>query len=114
LHIASDTDKILSAGQGGRQVRRNNMGRMSLEGMLEVADYDTALRWHLTNNHYPPVPLSMLEACKSAIEACNDDDSQREIELPGGVSWRGRESAPAWAIIEGHHLESFIASDDDY
>ena len=90
------------------------MGRMSLEGMLEATDYDSALRWHLTNNHCPPVPLSMLEACKNAIEACNDDDGQRQIQLPEGVSWRGHDTCTAWAIIEGHHLESFIASDDDY
>jgi hypothetical protein len=91
------------------------MGRMSLDGMLEgEVDYEVALQWHLTSNHYPPVPLSMIQACKDAIDACNEEDSSRSIELPGGTSWRGKDSAPAWAIVEGHHLESFLMSDDDY
>jgi hypothetical protein len=90
------------------------MGRMSLEGMLEGdVSYDAALEWHLTSNHYPPVPLSMIQACKEAIDACNEEDSDREIELPGAVLWRGRAFAPAWAIVEGHHLESFLFSNDE-
>ena len=90
------------------------MGRMSLEGMLEgEVSYDAALTWHLTSNHYPPVPLSMLTACKQAIEACIEEESDRSIELPSGTSWRGNSSAPAWAIVEGHHLESFIAGDEE-
>jgi hypothetical protein len=90
------------------------MGRMSLEGMLEGdVSYDAALEWHLTSNHYPPVPLSMIQACKEAIDACNEEDSDRSIELPSGILWRGNSSAPAWAIVEGHHLESFLFSDED-
>lgn len=90
------------------------MGQHNLEGMMEVSDYDSALRWHLISNHYPPAPLSMMGPCKSAIEACNDDDGQREIQLPEGVSWRGHNTCTAWAIVEGYHLDSFIASGDDY
>ena len=92
------------------------MGQQSLEGMLEVTDYDSALRWHLTSNHFPPVPLAMVEACKNAIQAVIDGMRDKEIQLPGQTSWRGRDSAPAWAIIEGHHLESFLGdlTDEDY
>lgn len=91
------------------------MGRQSLEGMLEVADIDTALSWHLSSNHYPPVPLSMVPVCKQAIDAANrgEQDWDSVITLPDGVSWRGQSSAPVRAIIERHHLESFLSGPDD-
>lgn len=90
------------------------MGQQSLEGMLEVTDYEVALRWHLTSNHFPPVPVSMVEPCKQAIDAFHEGDSERLIDLGGVSLWRGQTAAPAWAIIEGHHLESFLANDDEY
>lgn len=89
------------------------MGQQSLEGMLEVLDYDSALRWHLTNNHFPSVPLAMVEPCKNAIQAFLDDMPDKEIQLPKGVSWRGRDTAPATAIIDGHHLDSFLGDVTD-
>lgn len=72
-----------------------------------------SLAWHLRANHYPPVPISMIEPCIQAIEIANaaqwgDADLDDRVELPQGVLWRGQESAPAWAIIEGHHLDAFV------
>lgn len=55
----------------------------------------------------------MIEPCIRAIEAVREGDSEREIALPEGVSWRGREAAPAHAIVEGHHLETWCY-DEDY
>lgn len=89
------------------------MGRANLEGMLEIADIDTTLSWHLQSNHYPPVPLSMIPVCKAAIDAGNEEDWDKQIELPEGVSYRGSKTAPASVIIEQHHLESFLSGDDD-
>lgn len=71
-------------------------------------DLRAALSWHLTANHYPPVPTSMIEPCIKAIEAMQEEDADKEIRLPEGVSWRGKRTAPAWAIVEGHHLGSFV------
>ena len=75
-----------------------------------------ALSIHLTSNHYPPVPTEMVEPCVLAIEAMNDEDDRRSITLPEGVLWRGQTTAPAWAIVEGHHLEAWLADheDEDY
>lgn len=84
------------------------MGRMALEGMLEEADRDVALRWHLQSNHFPPVPLSMMDPCKAAIAAAEEEEWERRIELPEGCTWRGEDSAPASAIIRSHHLEGFL------
>ena len=77
-------------------------------------DMEPAIAMHLQGNHYPPVPLSMVQPCIDAIDAYWEDDSSREIELPEGVSWRGNTSAPAYTIIESHHLESWCSEDEDY
>lgn len=90
----------------------------------ELAEMDLGLSLEnsiaiqLQSNHYPPVPLSMVEPCIEAIEACNEDDHARLIKLPidgtdrNGepfqITWRGNDHAPAWAIVEGHHLESWV------
>lgn len=94
------------------------MGRMNAIGFAaSVAEgqitLDAALSWHLSANHYPPVPSSMIEPCKRAIEAANEGEWDRAIELPEGVSYRGESTAPASAIIEQHHLDSFLSVDDD-
>ena len=71
-------------------------------------DMSTAIGIHLQGNHYPPVPLSMVEPCVDAIMAYWDDETDREIPMPEGVSYKGRDTAPAWAIIEQHHLEAWL------
>lgn len=67
---------------------------------------------HLRGNIYPPVPLSMVQPCVDAINACWNEDYFAEIELPEGVLWRGETFAPASAIIEGHRLDGFVMEDD--
>ena len=87
------------------------MGRMTAID-LATDDYlgvEAQIGFHLTVNHYPPVPTEMVSVCIAAIEAVNDDsDWDREIDLPEGATWRGSNTAPAHAIIEGHHLEPWI------
>lgn len=68
---------------------------------------ENSIAIQLRSNHYPPVPLSMVQPCIEAIDAVNDEDYNRLIPLPEGVSWRGQDSAPASAIVEGHHLEQW-------
>jgi hypothetical protein len=70
---------------------------------------------HLRANHYPPVPLSMVQPCIEAIDAVNDAGLwDLEIVLPDGISWRGQFSAPAHAIIEAHHLDAWIIEREEY
>jgi hypothetical protein len=66
------------------------------------------LAWHLQGNHYPPVPLTMIQPCIEAIMAYFEDDIDAEIEMPEGVTYKGFTTAPAWAIVEQHHLDWFI------
>lgn len=70
------------------------------------------LAYHLTANHYPPIPTMMVGTCIAAIEAVNDYDPYREIELPNGVSYRGSDTAPAVAIVEQHHLGAWLDYED--
>jgi hypothetical protein len=75
-------------------------------------DLESAIGIHLQSNHYPPVPLSMVQPCIDAIDAYWEDDYMRLIELPQGVFYRGQEEAPAYAIIENHHLEAWCSEDE--
>ena len=68
---------------------------------------------HLTSNHYPPVPMSMVQPCIDAIYAYDEEEYDKLIELPNGVMWRGLNSAPAHAIVEGHHLQAWLSSEGD-
>jgi hypothetical protein len=77
-------------------------------------DLESSIAIQLRSNHYPPVPLSMVQPCIDAIDAYWEDSTERKIELPEGVSWRGETYAPAWAIIEGHHLEAWCQDDEYY
>ena len=71
-------------------------------------DLETAIGIHLQSNHYPPVPLSMVEPCIEALDAYYEEDFDRAIEMPEGVSYRGQTHAPAWAIVQQQHLEAWL------
>lgn len=88
------------------------MGSLQASDMASMADLDTTLAWHLRSNHYPPVPASMIEPCKQAIDAYNEGDLDREIELPDGVLYRGDQTCPARAIITAHHLEAWLTDEN--
>jgi hypothetical protein len=90
------------------------MGSVTAIGLADsVLDLETQLSYHLQGNHYPPVPLSMVQPCIEAIDAAYDEDYNRQIDMPEGVSYKGLTTAPAWAIIEQHHLNWFIDPVDE-
>ena len=84
------------------------MGYNTAQELASILDLESAIAMHLQANHYPPVPTSMVQPCIDAIDAYHDEDYQRLIELPEGVSWRGETSAPASAIVEAHHLDAWL------
>jgi len=88
------------------------MGYNTALDLSNELDLEVALGYHLQGNHYPPVPLSMVEPCIEAIDAFYDEDYNREIALPQGVLWRGQVTAPASAIVEQHHLEAWLPEED--
>jgi hypothetical protein len=73
---------------------------------------EDAIAMHLRGNHYPPVPLSMVQPCIDAIDAAYEDNFNLEIEMPEGVSYKGKTTAPAWAIIEQHHLSAWLPEEE--
>jgi hypothetical protein len=90
------------------------MGSITAIGLAESElDLEKQLAYHLQGNHYPPVPLTMIAPCIEAIDAAYDEDHNREIEMPEGVFYKGKTTAPAWAIIEQHHLDWFIQPVED-
>jgi hypothetical protein len=88
------------------------MGYTTASALAEELDLEVALGYHLQGNHYPPVPLSMVQPCMDAIDAYWDEDYNQLIELPEGVSWRGETHAPAHAIVEAHHLDSWLPQEE--
>ena len=91
------------------------MGSITAIGLAESElDLEKQLAYHLQGNHYPPVPLSMVQPCIDAIDAAYDEDYNRMIEMPQGISYKGNTHAPAWAVLEQHHLDWFITPVDEY
>ena len=89
-----------------------NNTAMDLATNLDIS-LEQAIGYHLQGNHYPPVPLSMVQPCIDAIDAYHDFDAMRQISMPDGVFYKGMSHAPAWAIIEQHHLDSWLPQDED-
>jgi hypothetical protein len=74
---------------------------------------EKAIGYHLQGNHYPPVPLSMVQPCIDAIDAIHAGESDAPIALPEGVRYKDRTTAPAWAIANAHHLDFWLPQDDE-
>ena len=91
----------------------NEMADGTLAEMGIVLTMEDQIAIQLTSNHYPPVPRSMVQPCIDAIDACNEDESDRLIELPEGVLWRNQTHAPAHAIVESHHLDAWVNNYDE-
>jgi hypothetical protein len=87
---------------------------MGYNTALDFADLDLeqGIAYHLQGNHYPPVPLSMVQPCIEAIDAYWEEDFDRAIEMPEGVFYKGQTHAPAWAIVEQHHLDAWLQESD--
>ena len=84
------------------------MGYTTAVSLSEELDLEVALGYHLQGNHYPPVPLTMVQPCIDAIDAIHAGDGDTEIELPEGVLYKNKTTAPAHAIAEQHHLDAWL------
>ena len=88
------------------------MGLTTAIGLADELSLEAGLAYHLQANHYPPVPVAMVQPCIDAIDAYYDEDYGRLIELPAGISWRGETAAPAHAIVDAHHLDAWLPECD--
>jgi hypothetical protein len=89
------------------------MGSLQAQEMAEMLDIESAIAWHLRANHYPPVPLSMVEPCIEAIQAGLEGEWLKMIELPEPVRYKGSRFAPADVIIQQHHLDAWLELDEE-
>jgi hypothetical protein len=59
----------------------------------------------------------MVQPCIEAIDAAYDEDFNRMIDMPKvgdfQILYKNSTQAPAWAIIEQHHLNTFIDPADE-
>ena len=83
--------------------------------LLDDMTIERQIAIHLSANHYPPVPKSMVQPCIEAIDAVNDLGLwDLEIPLPEGITWKDLPHAPASAIIDAHHLEAWLIEREEY
>jgi hypothetical protein len=87
------------------------MGYTTALDLSTEFDLEQGIAYHLQGNHYPPVPLSMVQPCIDAIDAYHENDAMRQIAMPDGVFYKGMSHAPAFAIIEQHHLDPWLPQD---
>jgi len=89
------------------------MGRLQADEMIQHAGVEQALAWHLSSNHYPPIPREFIPLCLQAIDNANAGEWDKPIELPNGVLWRGESTCPTHALVEYAHLDSWIDAGDE-
>ena len=91
------------------------MGRMRAESMAAaVTDGElslaAALEYHLTVNHYPPVPRAMIGVCVAAVEHARAGEWRARVRLPDGVvSREGLSDVQVSKVVELLHLEPFVS-----
>jgi hypothetical protein len=99
------------------------MGKLT-ELMIANTDLslDRKIAWHLQGNHYPPIPLVMVETCVEAIQLARLGYYTAEVKLPQvqgkdgepfQITWQGQDTAPVSAIVEAHHLDGFIQDGEE-
>ena len=90
------------------------MGSLQAREMAELdsVTLEEAIAWHLTSNHFPPIPKSMVPACIEAIQHANEGNFDKLVALPEGVGYKGLTVAPVLAIVEQHHLDAWIEYDE--
>ena len=90
------------------------MGHIGAIGMAEEAGVnETTMTWHLLNNHYPPHDVALVPVALAAIDAMNEGESARVIKLPEIVTYRGQTEVAAWQIVDGLHLDAFLANEGE-
>ncbi len=89
------------------------MGSLQAAEMAELMQMEQAIAWHLSSNHYPPIPASMAKPCLDAIDAYWEDDIDREIQMPDGISYRGESTVAAREIIISCNLDAWLDSGEE-
>ncbi len=102
------------------------MGSMRAEGMAQavkdgLTNLDAALSYHLTVNHFPPLPVAYIDMAKDAISAANQGKWSLPVSIPtscpvwpnNSVKMGDKVFIAASRAVEIMHLEAFLDCDDD-
>lgn len=91
------------------------MGRTTAVAISELdIPLKEQIEIHLVSNFYPPIPRWMAQTCVDALNAYWEQDTKRMIDMPNGVTYKGSTSAPAWAVVEQHRLDTWLNEKEDY
>ena len=74
---------------------------------------EIGMRVHLTSNHYPPLPESLVAVALRVVQRVNRGEWDQKILLPEGTTWRGQSRAPLSECVEAWHLRSFLDGDNE-
>jgi len=89
------------------------MGMMQAVEMAEAVETgETTLRgalsWHFASNLYPRPPAFMVDVALEAIELIESGESDTEITLPDGVTFRYSDTVLPWQVVDQFRLGAFI------
>ena len=79
-----------------------------------IVTRETAIRIHLTSNHYPALPESMVPVCIQAIEAYNGGRPDAMLELPEGIYFKGDNICDARTLIINCHLDPWLNPSEEF
>jgi hypothetical protein len=63
---------------------------------------------HFQSNCYPPIPQIMIPVAIEAIQAVNDEDFDRVIDLPEGVNFRNATTIKACQAVDALYLNAWV------
>ncbi len=78
--------------------------QMSLEDQLAI---------HFRSNCYPPIPQQMIPTAVEAIDAYWEDDINKMITLPDGVTFRGQSEVSAYNVINSYRLDAWCMDSEE-
>jgi hypothetical protein len=77
---------------------------MTLERQLAI---------HFSSNCYPPIPRQMIPTAITAIDAYWEEEVEKELDLPEGVTFRGQTTVKAWQVINAYYLGAWCEEELD-
>ncbi|MEE8607256.1 MAG: hypothetical protein V3S55_06620 [Nitrospiraceae bacterium] len=89
------------------------MGYGTARDLRQYLDQDSLLEWHLKGNVYPPLPVSLVPACKRAIELANEGEWFTFLPLVGIQHRQYGNSVPVEVLITDLHLEAFLGEPEE-
>ena len=85
-----------------------NLSALALQDEELNFTLEEQLSLHFQTNCYPPIPQEMIPTAIEALDLINEGYGINPINLPDGVSFRGRNYATGYEIAEAYRLGMWI------